>query len=153
ATGEPRACLEGHTAAVVTLALAPDARSLVSADDAGVVTWWDLTTNKEERRWKKEAGKVAWLAFAPDGRTVAVGSSDRTVQLWQGAADEAPVALPLGHEESLRFVAFSPDGGALVSVSGEGRVVHWDRATGRKLLERRLPGSVYAAALASDGRH
>ncbi|MBK8129096.1 MAG: hypothetical protein IPK53_09220 [bacterium] len=48
------------------------------------------------------------VAFSPDGQTLASGSDDRTIRLWDlGEPTAAPVVLS-GHESWVHSVAFSP---------------------------------------------
>jgi WD40 repeat protein len=61
---------------------------------------------------------VEAVAFAPDGRTLATGSGDHTVRLWDvsepGRAEPAGQELT-GHLDTVTTVAFSPHGDALAS--------------------------------------
>ncbi len=68
------------------------------------------------------------LAFSPDAKTLASGSLDTTVRLWD-AANGKPLMTLLGHTEAVLGVAFSPDGKALASASGDKTVRLWDAAT------------------------
>ena len=56
------------------------------------------------------------MAFAPDGRTVASGSDDNTVKLWEVASGQELRTLQR-ESDSVNTVAFSPDGNALASAS------------------------------------
>jgi WD40 repeat protein len=49
-------------------------------------------------------------------------------------------------------LAFSPDGGTLLSGDCAGHVILWG-IDGGKLREWKLPGSVWRAVFAPDGRH
>src|SRR5215813_9059102 len=51
---------------------------------------------------------VNCLAYAPDGKTLATGSKDGTVRLWDAAGKER-ATLP-GHERMVTALAFAPDG-------------------------------------------
>ncbi|MBN1323238.1 MAG: PD40 domain-containing protein [Methanotrichaceae archaeon] len=71
------------------------------------------------------SGGVEAFAFSPDGRTLASGSRDITVKIW-----DANTGLELrtlsGHSSWVYSVAFSPDGRTLASGSRDGQVRLWD---------------------------
>jgi tetratricopeptide (TPR) repeat protein len=92
------------------------------------------------------------VAFSPDGQTLASGSGDKSVRLWDAKTGQ-PRATLKGHTGEVRSVAFSPDGRALASAAGDRVVRLWDVATGRPGTTLQGPTSdVVAVAFSPDGR-
>ncbi|MFQ5858691.1 MAG: WD40 repeat domain-containing protein, partial [Anaerolineae bacterium] len=115
---------------------------------------------------------VVSVAFSPDGQTLASGSRDNTIILWDtstvlsaGVASGGTSGQRLaGHSDVVWSVAFSPDGQTLASSScGElsvyegcrqGEIRLWDVATGR-LIGQPLAGHtdvVWSVAFSPDGQ-
>jgi WD40 repeat protein len=78
-------------------------------------------------------GIVTSVAMSPDGRTLAAGSGDGTITLWD-TARRALRGEPLsGHKDLVTSVAIRPDGQTLASGSRDMTVILWDMATGQPL--------------------
>lgn len=95
---------------------------------------------------------VLAVAFSPNSRIVASGSSDNTIKLWDVASGRALHQL-IGHKGPVFGVAFTWKGRMLASASGDGTVKVWDVGAGRALVT--LSGHtdrVYAVAYSPDGR-
>ncbi|MGH3722434.1 MAG: helix-turn-helix domain-containing protein, partial [Pseudonocardiaceae bacterium] len=74
-------------------------------------------------------GAVNTVVFSPDGRTLATGSGDQTVRLWNmtDPAHPTPLGPPLtAHTGAVNAVVFSPDGRTLATGSGDQTVRLWN---------------------------
>ena len=76
---------------------------------------------------------VYTVAWSPDGRRIASGSYDETVQVWD-AANGGHVHTYPGHSASVEAVAWSPDGRRIASASVDRTVQVWDANNGGHVL-------------------
>ena len=73
--------------------------------------------------------RISSVVFSPDGKTLAGGSSDHTVRLWDVKTGE-PKGTLTGHRHTVNSVAFSPDGKLLASSGSYDHTVRlWDTET------------------------
>lgn len=97
------------------------------------------------------SGDVRSVAFSPDGKTLASGSSDWTLTLWD--VTTGTQLRTLKHSRTVTDVAFSPNGQILASSSTDKTIKLWDVTTG---AERRSfaghDGEVYTVAFSPDGK-
>jgi serine/threonine protein kinase/Tol biopolymer transport system component len=97
------------------------------------------------------SNSILCAAFARDGRTLATGSYDNSIRVWDVVTGHTLKTLN-GHTNGAMTVAFSPDGASLVSGGGDWSVRVWDVATGATRLT--LTGHtnvVTAVAWSPDG--
>lgn len=84
----------------------------------------DNTTISSNGIWNK-------IAFSPDGKTLAGGSGDQTIRLWDVATGEHQQTLK-GPKYWLNSITFSPDGRVLAAACGINNIIRlWDVSTGK----------------------
>src|SRR5262249_34894574 len=130
----------------------PDGRRLLSVGD-NEICLWEAGTWKEMRRIHQPDGFTNRLAFSSDGKTLASGSNNGKVRLWD--LNRGTKIGSFGSELSAsNALAISPDG-ALLAANQQGVVV-WNLATGKELysVKERLGQPVWLEypAFSPDGR-
>jgi WD40 repeat protein len=146
----------GHSDVVLSVALSPDGRGVLTGSRDGTARLWDVATGQEVRRFEGHGGflrpgAVLSVAFSPDGRWALTGSDDKTARLWDVATGQQIRRFD-GHSGSVWSVAFSPNGRWALTGSDDKTARLWDVATGQQI--RRFDGhsgSVWSVAFSPGG--
>ena len=138
----------GHTEFVNAVAFSPDGRFVLTGSGDHTARLWSVATGVEIRRFTGHTNRVMAVAFSPNGRLVATGSVDETARIWD-AATGAPVRrldphagddhidretrIEMGKGYEISAVAFSPDGGTVLTGSHDETARLWDVGTGNQI--------------------
>jgi WD40 repeat protein len=155
-----------------------DGKQIFSASFDHSVKQWDAASGNLVREFKGYKEKdfekghrdaVFCVALSPDGKTLATGSSDKTVKLWNVAdgsvvrdlvnpdlkappAGLPPLAAP-GWIYGVRFTADSKLIAAGGGTKGRGYMAMWNVADGKLLSTEELQlGPFFSLALSGDGK-
>lgn len=118
---------------------------------------WDVAAGKELRPIKTDSFPPRKVAFAPDGKQLAVLTRDAGLTVY-----EAETGKPLRHFAVLSgaalridaaLVHYSPDGKLLLVGGVDGAVQVWETATGRRVVSEEGPDcKLHSIAFLGDGK-
>jgi|GEM_PF-1197150 len=105
--------------------------------------------------YRGHSNAVNAVAWSPDGKLIASGSGDNTVQVWD-ATTGANVFTYRGHSSRVLAATWSPDSKRIASGDSHpnGTVQVWDATTGANVFtyQNNTTGDVYAVAWSPDGK-
>lgn len=176
-SGKQLRAFEGHTRSTFAVAFSPNSAMLASSGADGNARLWDAATGRERavckaetsetvspasiKLWKLgvgpnratllDVGAMAGVAMSPDGKTLATGSWEGTVTLWNMNNGRERVKFK-AHDEVASSVTFSPDGKRLATGGWDHDVKLWDVATGKEMLTLKGNSRIYCVTFSPDGK-
>lgn len=154
----------GHTAPIRALVFTSSGNCLISGGDDKTIRIWNLAEARSERVLRGEIetgakGTIHALALSPDGILLAAaGSMDspehggQVIRVYDLRTGEIAFVLA-GHSDEVRALAFSSDGGQLLSGGMDGLAVLWDMTSRQPArVYRGHEGGIVAVGFTSDGQ-
>jgi WD40 repeat protein len=137
---------------VLTLEFSPDGRLLAAAGrKPDRLPLWD-TQRRQLRAELSPGPDVSYLAFAPDGATLAAGTIDGSVRVWNPQTEDELYCFET--DLSVFCLLYAADGKTLAaalrpvwSVGAPVQVRHWDVVTGEQRLKVEGPAVRGASAM------
>jgi len=141
---------QGLRFAAHRLAFSPDGTRLAIQAGLGIVLY-DLGERRFRELPTAKHGVVWSLAYTPDGKSIACGTDERTISMFDANTGREQATF-FGHGATVSALQFSPDGRTLASGSENGEVKLWDIFTAQELLSLDgHTGRVYCVAFSPDG--
>ncbi len=105
---------------------------------------------RERNRLEGHQQKVGIIAWSPDGKTLASGSADKTIKLWNKQGQE--LKMLKGHSAQVLSVAWSPDGRILASGSADKTIKLWNKDGQELKTLKGHSAEVLSVAWSPDGK-
>ncbi|KAJ8579816.1 WD40 repeat-like protein, partial [Rhizopogon salebrosus TDB-379] len=114
---------EGHQGDIWSFVFLHDNVHIVSSSWDGTMCKWDCVTGLlVGESWKGDGGRILALELSPDGRTMACGREDGSVQRWN-ADGKMSKRVWTGHSKAVRSLSWSPGGSHLASGCEDGTIL------------------------------
>ncbi|KAG2125778.1 quinon protein alcohol dehydrogenase-like superfamily [Suillus clintonianus] len=150
----PHQTMRGHTYRVTGVVHLRSERRIITCSDDGSLRLWDLESGAQiGEDWRDEdVQEMLSMALSPNGKTVASGSRDRTVRLWNVETRKV-IAKWTGHTRVVCTLCWSSDGKRVASGSWDGTARIWDVKSDKTVLTIKTGHRwVYAVMYSPDNK-
>jgi WD40 repeat protein len=148
--GKPLAKLDGHGLVdylAFSPAFSPDGATLLPADRSGEVRLYDTKTWSVRHVLGKKAN---YVAHAPDGKSLAVGSK-KAVTIYDSKTAQPLVTIDPAAKMRTDHIVYSPDGKTIAV--GPGKLTNlWDAKTGKPAGSVTNSGDIMRIAFSPNGK-
>lgn len=146
----PSVLLAGNPGTVWSVDFSADGQDIAAAIEDGSVRLWNIETQTVTKRFNAHRGAVWMVKFHPTRPIVATCGDDSRVKLWDSSSFEL---LKEWHaENTVRGIAFSPNGKRIIAGDREGVIHVYDIDSGEELATASQSGSILAIDYSSDGK-
>jgi WD40 repeat protein len=148
---------EPHDTGGEIVSFSPNGNAILTVESAGEGILWDTKTELAlGHAESSEAAQVGATAFSPDGRLLAIGRDDGSLEVSDQRTGEvlwhwhSILPAPQGSDLGVATLAFSPNGHVLVS--GDDQAVRlWNARTGQLIRATSTDNDVSQVAFNPDG--
>jgi WD40 repeat protein len=144
-----------HLAAIRCVVHLLGSRQVITCSEDGALRQWNLENGAQVGDdWRDEGDDfgVYTIALSPNGKTIAAGSSDGTVRLWDVGTRKV-IAKTKRHIVIVWTACWSADGECVLSGCMDGTASVWDVQRGKMILKQLIETGheyVYAVAYSPD---
>ncbi|KAG1727194.1 WD40-repeat-containing domain protein [Suillus paluster] len=127
----PKYEFKGHERAIWRFVFLHDNIHILSGSWDGTMRKWNCDTGLlVGEPWEEKGGSIYSLALSPDGKTIACGREDGSVQRWN-TEGEMVEDVWTGHSNGVWSLSWSPSQGHLASGCNEGKILIREAKTGK----------------------
>ena len=131
-TGRQIRKLEGHKGRVLSVAVSPDGRQVLTGGDTSLILW-DAQSGKILHRFSGHSEQLSRVSFLPDGNRAVSSSYDKTIRLWDLKSGKELHRF-VGHPREVTWFAISPDGRRILSSDFNAHELRiWNLDTGEQI--------------------
>ncbi|MDW7691241.1 TIR domain-containing protein [Flammeovirgaceae bacterium SG7u.111] len=112
-----------HTGSILSVALSPDNKYILTGSYDSTAILWDLDGNILHRL-EGHKDVVSSVAFHADGKHFITGSYDKSAIVWNANGTISHI-LKNGHKGYINMVAFSPEGDRVLTAGQDSTAVMW----------------------------
>lgn len=148
-SGKEVVAMHGSEDRIRSVDFSPDGKTIASGAADKKARVWDVETGAQLLAFEPFQGGVR-VRYSPDGRKLAMGSSDR-LQVWDFEARKMTFDEPPG--DSVYDLSFSPDG-KLLAAGGPRRTIRiWDLSRGTVNSTVAARSSIDSVVFTGDGKY
>ncbi|KAG1858913.1 WD40-repeat-containing domain protein [Suillus subluteus] len=127
----PKHEFEGHEETILGFVFLQDNVHIVSGSSDGTMRKWNCDTGLlVGEPWKRNGGGIYALALSPDGKIIACGREDGSVQRWT-TNGEMIEGIWTGHSKAVWSFSWSPSGSHIASGSEDGTIIIRNARSGK----------------------
>src|SRR5947209_5506766 len=135
--------------AITAVAISRGGQYCAAVSRRGEVRLWREEGKLLHRAWQAHTDTTFAFALSPDEHTLASGSMDGSVKLWE--VENGALLWSVWHTQGTTWLAFSPDGRRLPRGGPDATVRLWEASLGTPLEDIPHPGPVFSASWSPDG--
>ena len=132
-------------------AISNDGRLLLTGEDDGAVTLWNVSTGANLHNYVGHGSQVAGVALLPDGKRVVTCGDDNRVIIWDLATAKRLVQMSTGDSIPLAM-SCTADGALAATGCNDGEIQVWRLSDGEHVTTLRYRSMVCGVQFSPDGK-